>query len=101
MSDTHPEPAVVAVYATEFEASLTKNMLMQEGIPCELVGAMTAGFRAEAPGEVKVLVPANYEEQALRLLIEHAKGMLGNDDSDDDSDGDESTGDEPGKASDD
>ena len=76
MSDKHPEPAVVAVYKTEFEASLTKNMFVEAGIPCELVGAMTAGFRAEAPGEVKVLVPASFEEQALKLLIEHSKAML-------------------------
>lgn len=55
-------------------------MFAEAGIPCELVGAMTSGFRAEAPGEVKVLVPAAFEEQALMLLIERAKEMAGRDD---------------------
>jgi hypothetical protein len=72
MSKKHPDPVVVAKYPTEFEASLTKNMLEEAGIPAQLVGAMTAGFRAETPGIVKVLVPGELAERALELLIEQA-----------------------------
>lgn len=83
MSDTnkgHNEPVVVARYPTEFEAVLTKNMLTESGIPAQVVGAMTAGFRAETPGVVKVLVPGDFAERALELLIDFTQEM-------DDSDG--------------
>jgi hypothetical protein len=69
MSNDHPDPVVVARYPTEFEASLTRNMLNEAGIPSELVGGMTAGFRAETPGMVDVLVPGQFAEEA-KLLIE-------------------------------
>ncbi len=75
MSDTHADPVEVGKYTTEFEASLTKNMLNEAGIPAQMVGALTAGFRAETPGMVKVIVPASFEEQALELLIEHTKDV--------------------------
>jgi len=70
MKNEHPDPVVVAKYPTEFEAALTKNMLVEAGIPCEMVGAMTAGFRAETPGMVSVLVPGDRAEEALELIIE-------------------------------
>lgn len=69
-SNEHSDPVVVAKYPTEFEAMLSKNMLAEAGIPVEVVGAMTAGFRAETPGIVKVLVPGEFAEKALELLIE-------------------------------
>lgn len=69
MSKEHNDPVTVGRYTTEFEAMLNKNMLVEAGIPAQIVGAMTAGFRAETPGIVKVLVPGDFEEQALVLLI--------------------------------
>lgn len=69
MKNEHPDPVVVARYPTEFEATLTKNMLIESGIPVEVVGGMTAGFRAETPGMVDVLVPGDRAEEA-RLIIE-------------------------------
>jgi len=73
MSNEHAEPVVIERYKTEFEAMLTKNMLEEAGIPCEVVGGMTAGFRAETPGFVEVLVPGQYAERALELLIASTK----------------------------
>jgi siroheme synthase len=73
MSNEHEEPVVIERYKTEFEAMLTKNMLEEAGIPCEVVGGMTAGFRAETPGFVEVLVPGQYAERALKLLIASTK----------------------------
>lgn len=68
MSNEHPDPVVVARYPTEFEAALTKNMLVEAGIPAQVVGGMTAGFRAETPGMVDVLVPGDRAEEA-RLIV--------------------------------
>ncbi len=76
MTDEHADPVVVARFPTEFEASLTRNMLVEAGIPSQLVGTMTAGFRAETPGMVDVLVPGAFEEEA-RLLIEEFAEQAG------------------------
>ena len=70
MSNEHPDPVVVAKYPTEFEAALTKNMLVDAGIPSEIAGGMTAGFRAETPGMVQVLVPGDRAQEALALIAE-------------------------------
>ncbi len=67
----HEEPKVVAEYVSEFEANIVCNMLREEGIPCQIMGGTLAGFRAEAPNLVRLLVPAEFEERALRVLIEH------------------------------
>ena len=74
MTNEHPDPVVVARYPTEFEASLTRNMLNEAGIPSELVGGMTAGFRAETPGMVEVLVPGQFAEEAKLLIEEQEEG---------------------------
>lgn len=84
MTNDHPDPVVVARYPTEFEASLTRNMLSEAGIPSELVGGMTAGFRAETPGMVEVLVPGQYAEEAKLLIEEQEEGE--SDDGDDERD---------------
>lgn len=76
MSSEHPEPVVVGEYPTEFEATIVKNMLTEAGITCQVVGGGLAGFRAEAPVMVRVLVPEGDQERALELLIEHDKQRL-------------------------
>lgn len=74
MNEKHQDPVVVGEYPTEFEASLVKNMLSMEGVPSELVGAMTAGFRAETPGMVKVLVPGSFAELAREIIAAQEEG---------------------------
>lgn len=64
----HRAPVVLARYPTEFEAALVRGILLNAGIPCEIAGIHTAGFRAEAPGMVDVLVPANREAEARSVL---------------------------------
>ncbi|MBL4810635.1 MAG: DUF2007 domain-containing protein [Phycisphaerales bacterium] len=66
----HPDPVVVARYPTEFEASLVRNMLVEAGIPSQTAGGMTAGFRAETPGMVQVLVPGEFAEVAREMIAE-------------------------------
>ncbi len=69
-ANEHPDPVVVAKYPTEFEAALVKNMLVEAGIPSELFGAMTAGFRAETPGMVSVLVPGDLADRARAMIVD-------------------------------
>lgn len=76
MSSEHPEPVVVGEYPSEFEAMIVKNMLTEAGITCQVMGGTLAGFRAEAPAMVRVLVPEADQERALELLIEHDKERL-------------------------
>ncbi len=64
----HRAPVVLARYPTEFEAALVRGILLNAGIPCEIAGIHTAGFRAEAPGMVDVLVPADREAEARSLI---------------------------------
>lgn len=81
MSKNHPDPVVIAKYSTEFEASLVRNMLVDAGIPSQVAGGITAGFRAETPGIVQVLVPGAFAEEA-RLLIEEFEEDAGGNESD-------------------
>ncbi len=70
MKDNHPDPVVVGKYPTEFEAALVRNMLVEAGIPSQTAGGMTAGFRAETPGMVQVLVPGEFAEVAREMIAE-------------------------------
>lgn len=67
------EDAVVtlAFFMTEVEATMVADALKREGIQAEPAGLLTAGFRAEAPGKVKVLVHADDLTQAQALLDEY------------------------------
>ncbi|MEM1329936.1 MAG: DUF2007 domain-containing protein [Planctomycetota bacterium] len=66
--DKTAEPVRLGSFKNEFEASLAKNALAEAGIPCELVGQLTAGFRAEAPGSVSLLVRSQDAELAREIL---------------------------------
>ncbi len=62
------EPVVIARPSTEIEAAIMRGALDAEGIPSWVVGGLTAGFRAEAPGQAKLLVRAVDAEQAREIL---------------------------------
>lgn len=66
----HPEPVTVGQYPTEIQATFAANMLREAGIRCELLGGASSGFKAEAPGYVRLLVSANDEAKARALLEE-------------------------------
>jgi len=57
--------------ATEQRVARFKDAptLRERGIDAHVAGGMTAGFRAEAPGMARVLVPADHLEEA-QLLVE-------------------------------
>jgi len=51
-------PVVLAAFATEMEASLLLPLLEQANVKAHMVGGAIAGFRAETPAEVHVMVTA-------------------------------------------
>lgn len=54
---THPDHLItLATFPSEIDATLLAGELKNLGIAAEASGILTAGFRAEAPGSVKVLV---------------------------------------------
>jgi hypothetical protein len=59
---------VVARVATEPEGALIVAQLKNAGIQAQLVGALTSAFRAEAPGEVKVIVLEEDAKKAVEFL---------------------------------
>ena len=59
---------VVARVATEPEGALIVAQLKNAGIQAQLVGALTSAFRAEAPGEVKVIVLEEDAQKAVEFL---------------------------------
>lgn len=69
----HPEPAeLLTSVPTDMEASIVIAGLEAEGIKAVMSGEFTAGFRAQAPGWVQVLV---YDEDLPRAreILEDVK----------------------------
>ena len=61
-------PVAVAVAANEIEAAMITGLLAERGVEARTVGDYTAGFRAEAPGGVSVVVHARDEVWARQIL---------------------------------
>lgn len=72
--DDPNEPVVVGEFENELAANLVVTRLEDAGIPSWVTGQLTAGFRAEAPGRVRVLVRAVDAERALEALREDETG---------------------------
>ena len=82
MGDYGRPPVAIGTYPTEFAAAMARNAVVEAGIPCEMLGIHTAGFRAEAPGGVKLIVPAERAEEA-RAIVDGFRAELLKDDWDD------------------
>ena len=63
-----PETLITA--ANEIEAATIVNYLAQFDIKALSAGGYTSGFRAEAPGDVKILVRQEDLERARQALAE-------------------------------
>jgi hypothetical protein len=59
--------------STEFEASAIASALEAEGIRAQAVGGFTAGFKAEAPGTVSVMVAESDLLRAQAVLADLKK----------------------------
>jgi hypothetical protein len=76
---SHPEPAeLLTSTPTEVEASIIVAALAEEGIRATMTGQYTAGFRAEAPGWVQVLVADEDLPRAKEVLeeVRHANADI-------------------------
>ena len=68
MDNDKNSPRVLIRTADEFEAAAIVTALSQRGIQATTVGGFTAGFIAEAPGDVSVIV-AEGELEAAKLAL--------------------------------
>jgi len=68
MSEQGDRPILVAEFPTKALAAIFVATLREEGIEAVTTGGMTAGFRAEAPGMVRVLVHEKDVVRARTLL---------------------------------
>ena len=71
MQESDDHIVTLAFFPTEVEATMIADELKRDGIQAEPAGILTAGFRAEAPGRVKVLVHEKDLEKAKELLDEY------------------------------
>lgn len=63
-------PRAVRTVPSELEAAAIVAALANQGIEALTTGGYTSGFRAEAPGWVKVVVKSRDLEQADRILVQ-------------------------------
>ncbi len=64
------DTVVLVNVQTEWEASFIAEALNERGINAQVSGGLTAGFRAEAPGLARVIVPRGQVERAKQQLAE-------------------------------
>ncbi|HZW10869.1 MAG TPA: DUF2007 domain-containing protein [Phycisphaerales bacterium] len=67
------DPVIVAEPASEVQAAILRGVLEAEGIAAWIIGGLTSGFRAEAPGKARLLVRAQDAERAREILGRDAR----------------------------
>jgi|GEM_PF-2353909 len=65
---TKIDPVVLTTRPNETLASLLISALREEGIECQMAGMYTSGMRAEAPGQIQILVHSGDLERAKAVL---------------------------------
>jgi hypothetical protein len=68
MTDVDNTPETLVSVTNDLEAAMIVSTLAAHGVDATTSGEFTAGFRAEAPGEVKVLVRRSDLPQARHAL---------------------------------
>ncbi len=68
MADDPNQPVVLMWAPTETEAAIIVAALANHGVLAHATGALTSGFRAEAPGGVQILVRQDDLERARDAL---------------------------------
>ncbi len=71
------DPVLLTEVPTEADAILLRDRLAEHGIKAAYNGAAIAGFRAEAPAMVRLLVSADDLGKARELVAEHNTGPGG------------------------
>ena len=67
-SDFSDDLIVIYSAGHEAEAAVVVNALTRAGVMSKMHGEFTAGFRAEAPGDVKILIHPSDETAAKAVL---------------------------------
>ena len=75
MSKRPDDLDVLTAVATEVEAAMIVDALKDEGIDASAEGGLTAGLRAEVPGDVRVIVRHEDIDKAQKVLAEYEKGQ--------------------------
>ncbi|MCG8451086.1 MAG: DUF2007 domain-containing protein [Pirellulales bacterium] len=70
MDESHVQIATLLRVPTDMEAAMIVSNLAAEDIDATTTGDFTAGFRAEAPGQVSILVRKGDLERARKILEE-------------------------------
>jgi len=70
MSDDPNSPSLLLAVATEPEAAAIVTALSDYDIQATVTGSFTLGFRAEAPGDAKILVRRADLDRARLALVE-------------------------------
>jgi len=73
MADQSSSPSLLLSVANEIEAAGIVTALAEYGIEASVIGGFTAGYKAEAPGSVQILVRRSDLDQARRALAEIQK----------------------------
>lgn len=73
MTDDPQRPEVLISVPNGFEAAAIVGALVGHGIRAHTVGDFTAGFQAEAPGEVRVVV-AHSDYARAKAVLEEIRG---------------------------
>lgn len=68
MTTDKSRPVVLTTRETEAEAALLAAALEEQGLEAMITGGLTSGFRAEAPGQVGILVHEVDLEHAIRVM---------------------------------
>ena len=68
MPDDPNDPVLLTSAPNEMEAGIIVGALEEQGIKATMSGVYTAGFRAEAPGWVQVLVTQRDLARAQKIL---------------------------------
>lgn len=76
MSDESPTLAVLIRVPSELEAAMIVSLLGDHGLDSVADGGFTAGFRAEAPGDVAVRVRREDLVAARQILADAKRGDL-------------------------
>lgn len=76
VSDDNDRFVALMSAANEAEAAMVVAALECQGVSAHPEGGLTAGFRAEAPGHVRIVVKKSQLEQARAVLddIRHQRG---------------------------
>jgi hypothetical protein len=89
MSESSHDPVVLTNVENETQAALIMAALEDAGVKAESTGGLTSGLRAEAPGDVHILVRPEDAKKAAEVLADlesHRKAI--EEDADVEGDGD-------------